>query len=147
MRPSTARALVRLYPARWRQRYGAELEALLEDCPMDLRFLFDTVGGGISERARVAASAVGAMVAAFVGVTVCAFLVQFIALLAVQLAATLLGRPLQFSVGVGPAQLWAAGGPLWVGFGNGAALLAFATGLFAAGVAAGRAGRQSSRLN
>jgi hypothetical protein len=31
MRPALARALTRLYPRPWRERYGAEFEALLED--------------------------------------------------------------------------------------------------------------------
>ncbi len=41
MSPSTAARLLRLYPAPWRLRYGAEFAALLEDYPLSLRTLFN----------------------------------------------------------------------------------------------------------
>jgi len=40
-----ARFVTRLYPAEWRQRYGDEFEALLEDRPPTLSSLFDLMKG------------------------------------------------------------------------------------------------------
>ena len=41
------RALVRLYPARWRERYGEEYDALLEEHGADLRTVADVAAGAI----------------------------------------------------------------------------------------------------
>jgi hypothetical protein len=41
MSPATAARLLRLYPAQWRLRYGAEFAALLEEYPLSLRTLFN----------------------------------------------------------------------------------------------------------
>lgn len=41
MSPATAARLLRLYPASWRRRYGAEFAALLEDHPFSLRTIFN----------------------------------------------------------------------------------------------------------
>ena len=41
------RFLVRLYPANWRQRYGEEFEALLEDTPPGWAGIFDLLKGAI----------------------------------------------------------------------------------------------------
>jgi hypothetical protein len=38
-----ARFVTHLYPAAWRQRYGDEFEALLEDKPPTLSCLFDFI--------------------------------------------------------------------------------------------------------
>jgi hypothetical protein len=43
MSPATAARLLRLYPAQWRSRYGAEFAALLEDHPSSLRTLFNAL--------------------------------------------------------------------------------------------------------
>jgi hypothetical protein len=43
MSPATATRLLRLYPAQWRDRYGAEFAALLEDHPFSLRTLFNVL--------------------------------------------------------------------------------------------------------
>jgi hypothetical protein len=40
-----ARFVTRIYPAAWRQRYGDEFEALLEDKPLTLSSLFDLIKG------------------------------------------------------------------------------------------------------
>jgi hypothetical protein len=41
--------VTRLYPPRWRQRYGEEFEAMLEMGPGDLGTLLDSVGSAVSE--------------------------------------------------------------------------------------------------
>ena len=51
MNASLARALLRLYPRLWRQRYGDELAALLEEQPIRLRIVLDVVLGALSQRA------------------------------------------------------------------------------------------------
>ena len=40
--------LVRLYPRRWRHRYGDEFAALLEDAPLSSRMVIDIVRGAIA---------------------------------------------------------------------------------------------------
>lgn len=49
MNASLARALLRLYPRHWRQRYGDELAALLEEQPAQLRIVLDVVRGALSQ--------------------------------------------------------------------------------------------------
>lgn len=44
--------LLRLYPAAWRRRYGAEFLALLEARPLTARVLLDVVLGALDARAR-----------------------------------------------------------------------------------------------
>lgn len=39
--------LVRLYPGKWRQRYGEEIEALMEDSKPGLRSLLDLFAGAL----------------------------------------------------------------------------------------------------
>jgi len=46
------RWLILLYPRRWRERYGAELEALLEDSPPRVRDVADLIWSAISLRLR-----------------------------------------------------------------------------------------------
>lgn len=53
-----ARLLVRLYPRQWRERYGAELLALIEESPVDGRLFVDVAAGAIRERWR-ASPAIG----------------------------------------------------------------------------------------
>ena len=43
----TARWLVRLYPAAWRERYGAELEELIEREPASTRVVLDILLGAL----------------------------------------------------------------------------------------------------
>jgi hypothetical protein len=43
----TARWLVRLYPAAWRERYGAELEDLIDRQPASLRVMLDVLLGAL----------------------------------------------------------------------------------------------------
>jgi len=50
MKPSVARLLTRLYPRRWRERYGAEFEALLETSRGGWRSAADVVWSGLRER-------------------------------------------------------------------------------------------------
>src|SRR5215469_11265954 len=104
---------------------------------MDLRLTFSAIAGGVL--------AFAATVMAFAAVALGALMIQINALVAVQLAATLLGRPLQFTVKVDTVQFWSAGKPFWVQIGSGAVLLALAVGLFSAGVTAGRSGRFGAR--
>jgi hypothetical protein len=48
----------KLYPRRWRQRYGAEFDALMEDVDADWRELANVMGGAqrleIIEQAHIA---------------------------------------------------------------------------------------------
>lgn len=44
------RWLVRLYPRRWRKRYGGELEAMLEQTSPTPRIMLDLVGGALDAR-------------------------------------------------------------------------------------------------
>jgi hypothetical protein len=46
------RLLLRLYPRQWREEYGAELEALLLDRPLDARVVADVVANGIGASLR-----------------------------------------------------------------------------------------------
>jgi hypothetical protein len=50
MSPKLARILVRLYPRAWRERYGTEFEALLEDNGSGLPSAMNVVRAAISER-------------------------------------------------------------------------------------------------
>lgn len=44
------RVLLRLYPRSWRERYGDEFEAVLEQRPLRLRDVMDIVRGGLDAR-------------------------------------------------------------------------------------------------
>lgn len=46
------RWLLRLYPRAWRERYGAELEALLEDSPPSVRDVADLIWSALLLRLR-----------------------------------------------------------------------------------------------
>ena len=50
MRPATARILTRIYPRRWRRRYGAEFEALLEAEPANFLTTANIVWAAVTER-------------------------------------------------------------------------------------------------
>jgi uncharacterized protein involved in exopolysaccharide biosynthesis len=71
MKP-TIKFLARLYPSRWRKRYGAELDALLEDATPSVRDAFDIFWGALKMqmttwnfgRIVVVCSAVGVVMAA-----------------------------------------------------------------------------------
>jgi len=52
-----ARALTRLYPASWRQRYGEEFEALLEQCPANPRMVVNAGAGAVGAWLRWPAAA------------------------------------------------------------------------------------------
>ena len=47
MKPTTARRLVALYPARWRARYGAEFHQLLADQRLTPLLALDVIGGAL----------------------------------------------------------------------------------------------------
>jgi hypothetical protein len=49
MKPATAHLLARLYPRRWRQRYGAEFEAMLVDGPLSLSASINVVWSALAE--------------------------------------------------------------------------------------------------
>jgi hypothetical protein len=49
MNPRLARLLTRLYPAGWRERYGEEFEAMLENGDGDLRTMRDSVWSAFRE--------------------------------------------------------------------------------------------------
>jgi hypothetical protein len=50
MNPRLAHLLIRLYPRSWRERYGAEFEALLEAAPFSLHALGNVAWSALSER-------------------------------------------------------------------------------------------------
>lgn len=50
-----SRHLLRLYPAAWRDRYGDELAALLDDCPSSPALVFDVLLGVLDARLHCAA--------------------------------------------------------------------------------------------
>lgn len=52
MRSLVARACLRLYPRRWRERYGAEVLGLVEDAEVRPPDLLDLALGGLRERAH-----------------------------------------------------------------------------------------------
>lgn len=52
MTPTITRWLLRVYPRRWRQRYGAEFEELLLTKPGHLLDLIDIAGAALRERIR-----------------------------------------------------------------------------------------------
>src|ERR1700758_454349 len=50
MNPRLARMLVRLYPRAWRERYGMEFEALLENGGGDARIFVNVICSALGER-------------------------------------------------------------------------------------------------
>lgn len=50
MNRKVARLLTRLYPRRWRSRYGKEFEAFLEDGPGGLHMTANVIGSAVLER-------------------------------------------------------------------------------------------------
>ena len=48
----TIERLLRVYPAAWRERYGAEFAALLEEGELSWRVQLDVIRGGLIQRAR-----------------------------------------------------------------------------------------------
>lgn len=73
---SLIRSLARLYPPRWRDRYGTEFDALLQDRDPDVRDLFDVLKGALAMRLRDAGlitagfALLGALVAGFVSLKI-----------------------------------------------------------------------------
>jgi len=61
------RFAARLYPHRWRQRYGAEFEALLDDLNPGWRDILDVVRGGMMVRFKESARAGSVFTFAFIG--------------------------------------------------------------------------------
>jgi len=67
MNPRLADLLVRLHGRRWRERYGAEFRALLDEVPGTPRVVIDAVWGALASRDTRLALVVGA-VASFVAI-------------------------------------------------------------------------------
>jgi LPS O-antigen subunit length determinant protein (WzzB/FepE family) len=73
---SLIRRVARLYPPRWRDRYGAELDALLQDGDPDLWDLFDVLKGALAMRLSdvglitAGFALLGALVAGFVSLKI-----------------------------------------------------------------------------
>jgi hypothetical protein len=61
MKPRLADLLVRLHGRRWRERYGAEFRALLEEIPATPRSVGDALLSAIASRGRPLALAAGAV--------------------------------------------------------------------------------------
>jgi hypothetical protein len=130
--PRLARWIVRLYPVRWRCRYGAELEALLEDSSPDVRDVLDVVAAGMEERLRAELGAVRAGLAPFLRWAVVALLAQVELLVAVQLVAAVAGHALQLGLAAGGLVFFRLEGPLSIHVGGGLVLVAGAAGFLAA---------------
>ena len=65
------RAAVRLYPGRWRQRYGRELEALLEDLEPDMAALVDVCRGAVDMHLRtISLPLIAALAGAVIGAAI-----------------------------------------------------------------------------
>lgn len=62
MSPQISRAITRLYSRRWRERYGDELEALLQDLPLSPAVVADAVLQSMLSR-RVMLAAIAAVFA------------------------------------------------------------------------------------
>jgi len=56
---SLVRLAVRLYPPSWRARYGVEFQALLDDCPPNLRTLVNVTSGAVKMQIRNPRAAIG----------------------------------------------------------------------------------------
>ena len=62
------RLLIRLYPANWRERYGEEFEALLEDSSPDRRAILDLLKGAIKMQLSIPAFPKLALVLSIAGI-------------------------------------------------------------------------------
>ena len=106
MRRRLARLLVGLYPRRWRDRYGDELDSVLEEARLDLPALLDLAGAGMRERLRVLLPPLWSGAGAFIVLAPCFMVLQIQALMLGQLVATMAGHPLSLDVRVGPVVFW-----------------------------------------
>lgn len=98
------RALLRLYPRAWRERYGGELDALLEDLPAGAGTSLDLLVGALAANAAVirANRILSAAAAGLHGVGV-AFLLQAIAFVCLVLASQVSQG--QINISAGPIKL------------------------------------------
>jgi hypothetical protein len=128
------RRLARLYPRPWRERYGAELEALLEQTPATAGAVLDLLrGAAVARLACRRRFSPGRLV----GFAVIGVLVQLDVLAPLAVGSVALGHRLSFLVTIGPFELWAVNGSTGhtlfeVEFGTAAFLLALVIGLLAA---------------
>jgi len=65
-----ARSLIRLYPAAWCKRYGAEFEAMLEDVPQGWSAVFDLSKGAIRMQLSMPSFPKLALILSLVGLAV-----------------------------------------------------------------------------
>jgi len=91
------RHLSRLYPRRWRRRYGAEFEALIEELPTTPRNLLDVASGAFSAHLAEGRHYAAGLVLA-VAIFLIAQLMQLIVLMLVMLVSGLLTTPGHFPV-------------------------------------------------
>jgi hypothetical protein len=128
------RRLVRLYPRPWRERYGAELRALLEQTPATAGAVLDLLRGAAVARLTCPRRFSPGRLVAF---AVLGLLVQFDVLAALALGSVALWHSLAFRVTVGPVELWALNGHTgnhfyMVEVGSAAFVLALLVGILAA---------------
>ncbi len=120
------RHLSRLYPRRWRQRYGSEFEALIEDLPTTPGNLVDVAAGAV--RAHLAESRrYAAALVVLVSVILIIQLVQLIVLMGASLLLTMNGHSLNFDLRLGSVDFYYArstGRSFEVGLGVGTAAIA-----------------------
>jgi hypothetical protein len=98
--------LLRLYPRRWRLRYGEELDAVIDQASLDLPALLDLAGAAARQRLRALLPPLLAGVATFGAASVALVLLQLEALMIAQVAASAAGHPLAFTAQVGPVLFW-----------------------------------------
>jgi hypothetical protein len=126
------RRLVRLYPRPWRARYGAELEALLEQTPATPSAVLDLLRGAAVARLTCPRRFSPGR---FVAFAVIGVLVQFDVLIPLAVGSVMVGHRLAFHLTVGPLELWdvnRASTFFSAGAGTGAFVLALVIGLMGA---------------
>ena len=98
------KALLRLYPRAWRERFGREMGALLEEMPTELGTALDLLIGALAANAAVIRSnRILSSAAAFLHGVCVAFLVLAIGFVSLVLASQLSANGV--NVSVGPFQL------------------------------------------
>jgi len=104
------RALLRLYPRRWRERYGEEFELVLRGAPPDVRTALDVVGGALDAQARDAAARPGRLLR-WALLALCAAVVGWLDVHATDDVQPVVAALLVFGFGFGahrPARAWLA---------------------------------------
>jgi hypothetical protein len=138
--------ILRLYPRRWRRRYGDEFGALLKEIRVTPLVVLDVLRGAAGARWRQSWRPVASGLVALPFLVLAAGLAEFCLLMGGQLVAATLGHPLQFRFAIGSLDFFAAGPPFWIAFGPGAFLLAPVAGLAGSLFETARVARAGDRV-